>query len=574
MFKSYNHKNNSDNFKNKQYPCKNILTVLLHDYFHRGVFKEYIGEKQWNRFESRLEKNLSDVCKLLNNYNYKATFFTVGWIADKYPDLIRNLVKEGHEIASAGYYTRGISEMTPAQFREDVRRAKIALENACSNKILGFRCAYGIFKYSDLWALKILSEEGYLYDASYRPPFIDFRRKTGKRFVHKYLFGDKIFWEFPISCESTLCFNITIAGGNYLRQFPYKLMLHYYRKWCDRYKEPFILYFHPWELDSQQPVISAISIISKIRQYRNLGKLKWLLPIYFKENDFVSISQFLAVTNHLLFSDQSKTKSKEVGEEKPFNVITVNKKNIKDVTVIIPCYNEEFSIPYLIKALDEVVECSECKYRFNFLFIDDGSTDNTNMKLQKLLRYRPNYKLIKHEGNKGITAAIKTGIKAADTEIICSIDADCSYDPLELLNMIPLLDNNVDIVTASPYHPKGFVLNVPKWRLLLSRSLSRIYRLFLTHKLNTYTSCFRVYRRSIVVKIENDYDDYRGLVEMITKLDLMGGIIKEYPTTLHCRIFGQSNMKILKTIVEHIKLILKVLKLKYLDKFIINGVIK
>jgi polysaccharide deacetylase family protein (PEP-CTERM system associated) len=148
---------------------RNIVTVLLHDYFHRHVFNRTIGEKQWNRFESRRDKNIDDNCKLFDLFNIKATFFTLGWIAEKRPEIIKKLTSKGHEIASAGYEIGSVGEMSPKQFRDDIRRAKKALENAGASKIIGYRCAYGWLKKSDLWALDILTEEGYLYNASLRP---------------------------------------------------------------------------------------------------------------------------------------------------------------------------------------------------------------------------------------------------------------------------------------------------------------------------------------------------------------------------------------------------------------------
>jgi hypothetical protein len=148
-----------------------------------------------------------------------------------------------------------------------------------------------------------------------------------------------------------------------------------------------------------------------------------------------------------------------------------------------------------------------------------------------------------------------TGLRHAGTEIVCSIDCDCSYDPHDLANMIPLLRDGVALVTASPYHPEGRVHNVPAWRLVLSKSLSRMYRIVLRQPLHTYTSCFRVYRRSVLIGIQPERGGFLGIAELIGRLALSGAEIVEHPATLEVRVLGHSKMKILQTIWGHLGLI-------------------
>ena len=155
-----------------------------------------------------------------------------------------------------------------------------------------------------------------------------------------------------------------------------------------------------------------------------------------------------------------------------------------------------------------------------------------------------------------------TGIHAAKTEIVCSMDCDCSYDPHELKNMIPLLQDDVSLVTASPYHAKGKVLNVPAWRLTLSKGSSFLYRQMLRQNLATYTSCFRVYRKSVVEKLQLQESHFLGIAELLGKLDLQGEKIVEYPTTLAVRLFGYSKMKLIKTIFGHLRLLSRLMKLR------------
>jgi hypothetical protein len=153
-----------------------------------------------------------------------------------------------------------------------------------------------------------------------------------------------------------------------------------------------------------------------------------------------------------------------------------------------------------------------------------------------------------------------TGLRRAETEVVCSMDCDCTYDPLELGAMIARLEDGVDVVTASPYHPAGHVRDVPGWRLFLSRSLSRLYRLVLHQRLHTYTSCFRVYRRSKTIGLEARHDGFLGVAELLVRHDLAGHRIVEHPTTLNVRRLGQSKMRLARTITGHLGLLATVVR--------------
>ncbi|HEY0657107.1 MAG TPA: glycosyltransferase family 2 protein, partial [Pyrinomonadaceae bacterium] len=237
------------------------------------------------------------------------------------------------------------------------------------------------------------------------------------------------------------------------------------------------------------------------------------------------------------------------------------------VSVVIPCYNEEPTLSYLANTLRSVEEnLSEHGFSPEFIFIDDCSKDNTLEKLRELFGQKENVRIVPHETNKGVAAGIMTGLREAKTEIVCSMDCDCTYDPHELVRMLPLLTENIDLVTASPYHPAGGVRNVPGWRLFLSKGASFLYRRVLHSKLDTYTSCFRVYRRSSVIDLPIEEKGFLGVAEMLGRLDLEGGRIVEFPAVLEVRLFGFSKMKTARTIFGHLKLISKLSKMRFFGK--------
>lgn len=543
--------------KSKNKNSVGVITVLLQDYFHRGVFRTLIGEKQWTRFESRLDRNVDDTLRMLDDFGVKATFFTLGWIGEKFPAIIKRIADERHEIASAGFWARAVAEMKLSQFREDICRAREALQIASGKQVIGYRCAYRYIRDSEWWALSVLSEEGHIYDASYCPRFIGRDSSGMLKGAQQVAVNGRTIWEFPTSTKSILGIHLPISGGNYLRQFPHRMMFRYFEEWLRREEDTFVLYFHPWELDEEQPFIKAIGWISRMKQYRNLGKMSTILPHYFERATFMPIRDFLGIKSvdalDVINTLDNKRRQSFLGEISHYGY-----NGQKPVTVVIPCFNEESSLPYLENTLAELEMIASQAYDLKFVFVDDCSSDRTLAELKRRFGKRSNCRIVHHDKNQGIAKAITTGINHSDTEVVCSMDADCSYDPLELIRMIPELNENTDIVTASPYHPQGFVLAVPGWRLFLSKSLSRLYHLLLRHKLFTYTSCFRAYRKSSVKNINLRYGDFRGIVELLARLDIAGKTIKEYPTTLQSRIFGYSKMKTFKTILGHLGLLLRI----------------
>jgi polysaccharide deacetylase family protein (PEP-CTERM system associated) len=537
-----------------------VLTIALEDYFHVGAFNRLIQRGQWYRFERRIERATERTLDLLDEYNAQATFFVLGWVADTLPELVRQVTERGHEVASKGYYHRNVRQLTPGEFRDDLARSREAIERAAGQRVRGYRVADQWFRPADLWALDVLAEEGYEYDSSIGPVLRSYAAEPWRRFAHLHRYGDRTLWELPISTADVFGMLIPIAGGNYFRQFPHWLVRRAVENWTHTYSAPFVMYFHTWELDPDQPKISA-PWVSRVRQYRNLEKMPQYLRYYLSRYTFSSAREVLRLSPAPLRVESPASRNRVSGAitlrlaaaESDTSALPAAR---TPVSVVIPCYNEELILPYLANTLTSVRE-QLSQYDLTFIFVDDKSTDGTWAALNRIFGGEPHYRLIRHADNRGVAAGILTGIQNATTDIVCSMDCDCTYDPHELAKMIPLLGDGVDMVTASPYHPQGAVRNVPEWRLALSKTLSRCYRVVLHQRLATYTSCFRVYRRSAMAGLILQHEGFLGVAEMLGRLDLRGSTIAEYPATLEVRMLGRSKMKIVRTIAGHIGLLMR-----------------
>ena len=543
-----------------------ILTVALEDYFHVAPFKSLIDRKQWYRFEMRLEGSTRRTLDFLDESGARATFFVLGWVADAAPDLLREVVARGHEVASKGYYHRDIRQLDREEFREDVIRARDAIERATGRPVLGYRVPQGWFNPNDLWALEVLAEVGLLYDSSMRLVLRSYAAEPWRRFIHRPQVLGRPFLEVPLSSLRVCGLDLPIAGGNYFRQFPHSLMRRAVAHWTRRYDAPYVMYFHTWELDVEQPRINAASMTTRIRQYRNLDKMPAMLAHYFSSYRFTSIADYFDLqapaAQALAVGSAARAPSPAWSAEGAEPGSAGGTAGSIPVTLVVPCYNEEHSLRYLFNTLQSVSQRLGARYALRFVFVDDGSSDDTWAMLHRIFGSDLRCRLVRHERNRGIAAAIQTGIAEADTEVVCSIDCDCTYDPHQLGEMIPLLTDGVDMVTASPYHPRGGVKNVPGWRLVLSRTLSRMYRVVLHQQLATYTSCFRVYRRSRLVHLELRRAGFLGIAEMLGRLDLAGARIAEYPAQLEVRLLGHSKMKVLRTIMGHLGVLAELARLR------------
>ncbi len=237
---------------------------------------------------------------------------------------------------------------------------------------------------------------------------------------------------------------------------------------------------------------------------------------------------------------------------------------MKKVVIIIPCYNEEESLPQLYSELEKLNTTLTINYQLRYLFIDDGSIDSTPSLLKEFCEKSERSNFIVHDNNLNLGAAIKTGLsQLKDEDYVAFLDSDCTYDPLVMIELLAKLDEGADLATVSPYHCDGKVIGVPKWRLILSQGLSKIYRILLQSNLYTYTAMVRAVRRDIIESIQSDRDDFSYFSEQMIKSITCGHRVVEVPTTLKTRAFGVSKMKVMSTIKSHLKIIMGIVIGRY-----------
>ena len=250
---------------------QNYLTIDVEDYFHVAAFEEVAPYAKWNTYESRVEKNTRDILRVLDRYNIKATFFIVGWVAKRCPDLVREISRLGHEIGCHSYLHRRIYEIGPNGFREDTKKAKDVIEQLTGKPVLGYRApSYSITKKS-LWALDILEELGFVYDSSIFPIYHDlYGIPDAPRF--SYTIPGRNLKEYPISTALIFGRKVPVAGGGYFRLFPYWFTKMALKTINEKEKQPFIFYFHPLEIYTDQPPLSNSGWESRLRPKNNNKK--------------------------------------------------------------------------------------------------------------------------------------------------------------------------------------------------------------------------------------------------------------------------------------------------------------
>jgi polysaccharide deacetylase family protein (PEP-CTERM system associated) len=252
----------------------NAMTVDVEDYLHVSAFEKHIRRGDWEVLPCRVEGNTDRVLALFGDHGVKATFFMLGWVAERYPDLIRRIVAAGHELASHGYSHVRVTQQTPQEFREDVVRTKQLLEDLSGNAIRGYRAASYSIGANNLWALQILQETGHRYSSSIYPIHHDlYGMPSAPRFPFHPNDGGELL-EIPVTTVALFNQKLPCGGGGYFRLLPYGWSRWAMRRVNDHDRQACVFYFHPWEIDPDQPRQQGIGLKTRIRHYTNLARME------------------------------------------------------------------------------------------------------------------------------------------------------------------------------------------------------------------------------------------------------------------------------------------------------------
>ncbi|MDP1639273.1 MAG: DUF3473 domain-containing protein [Candidatus Nitrotoga sp.] len=253
---------------------RNAMTIDVEDYFQVSAFGSTIPRERWESLPCRVERNIDIALALLDEGKAHATFFTLGWIAERYPTIVRRIVDNGHELASHGYGHQRVSELSRNEFNVDISRAKKILEDLSGSPVIGYRAPSFSIGADNLWALDLLQEAGYQYSSSIYPIRHDhYGMPEAPRFAH-YPRGKDGMLEIPPSTAMLLGRNLPAAGGGYFRLLPYQASRWLIRRVNRQDDKPCIFYFHPWELDPDQPRQVNISTKTRFRHYINLKHME------------------------------------------------------------------------------------------------------------------------------------------------------------------------------------------------------------------------------------------------------------------------------------------------------------
>lgn len=308
-------------------PITNLLTIDVEEWFHIHAFSDTIRSEDWDFFEPKIEKTVYWLLDLLDTAEapppspsktkQRATFFILGWIAERYPALVKEIQARGHEVACHGYSHQCLFNQTPKKFKEDEKKAKAILEDLIGDRVIGYRAPTFSITKRTLWALNILKEDGYQYDSSVFPIRHDYYGiSTAPRFPFLWdLNGDKpqikklgklpvnflssqlsnspsYLLEFPISNVRIMGLNLPVGGGGYFRLYPYFITRSFLKR-INKENKPFIFYIHPWEFDPNIPRIKKSKKISQFRTYLNLDKVEDRFQRLLSEFRFSSIADLL-----------------------------------------------------------------------------------------------------------------------------------------------------------------------------------------------------------------------------------------------------------------------------------------
>ena len=271
---------------------KHVLSFDVEEHFQVAAFWSVARRREWDQLTSRVERNTRKIADLLSEHSTKATFFVLGWVAERHPDLVKDLAQQGHEVASHGYGHELVHTQTPSQFREDVRRSKQILEDLIGKPVVGYRAPSFSITAQTEWAISVLIEEGYRYDSSIYDRFRSTQgRSVTRAGTYQIQTEAGTIWEVSPSTVNACGLQLPVAGGGYFRLLPYATSKMFLKN-LEKQGSQLVMYLHPWELDPEQPRMEG-PVLSKVRHYLNLGKTEQRLRRLLKDFSFAPVNEVI-----------------------------------------------------------------------------------------------------------------------------------------------------------------------------------------------------------------------------------------------------------------------------------------
>ncbi len=499
----------------------NTLSIDVEDYFHVSNFEGVIRQFEWDCLEPRVHRNTFKLLEILEEFNCRATFFVLGWVAEKYPDIVRRIDACGHEIACHSYSHKLIFTQTPEQFRRETRRAKAVLEDITGREVIGYRApSYSITR-STMWALDVLIEEGFRYDSSIFPIYHDrYGISDFERFPHTIKRGAGEILEFPLTTVRMWGINLPIAGGGYFRLLPYPLVRWGLKAVNERERRPAIVYLHPWELDPEQPKIDAGRLM-RFRHYINIAATEEKFRRLLSDFKFIPARDLLC---------EMLSQPAPVAER----AATLNvepRRTADSLSLVIPVFNEEDNVEPLHRLIKQALEGVSSNYEI--IFVDDGSRDRTFERVAALREADDRVKLIRLRRNSGQTVALSAGFAAAKGDIILSMDGDLQNDPADIPALLAKIEAGYDLVCGWRKERKDRFLS----RKLPSRIANWIIRLATGIDIHDNGCSLKAYRASLIKRLRPQADMHRFIPALAS---LAGARIAEVVVSHHPRKFGKS----------------------------------
>lgn len=273
---------------NNKSDIANAMTIDVEDYFQVSAFEKVVSVDDWKDISPRVEKNTQRLLELFEKNNAKATFFVLGWVAERFPDLVKHIAASGHEVASHGYWHRRATEQTPQVFKDDVEKTRKMLQDLTGEPINGYRAPSFSFNTENEWVYDVLAEVGHQYSSSVYPVKHDlYGIPDAPRFKYKTSQG---LWEIPLSTLNIAGKNIPISGGGYFRLYPYRFTAWAIKQFHRKDAESYIFYMHPWEIDPDQPRQAGLSKKSRFRHYLNLSRVNGRMERMLSDFNWSSMS--------------------------------------------------------------------------------------------------------------------------------------------------------------------------------------------------------------------------------------------------------------------------------------------